>query len=246
MVGPCRLTWPHSTACPGLELLSCELLANPAAVAYVLVLNVHKTPLWALSRKEGMVQNSTVVRPLPSLWLGCIAFTFCDNLLKTCPPWGNFVCFKYITHKHKQFQTPLNFKKMLKVGGGGRGGSECYKVLKYIVFRRSFKLVGFGAFVNLTKGSVSRELETILSSVSWTSSSQILSQYVLSKWRNCPNCRLRETHSWNKNVVTLSLSCNLPIFVDVRSKLGSTNLINYQAARHSWNTSDKNVATFSS
>ncbi len=28
----------------GLELLSCELLANPAAVADVLVLNVNKTP----------------------------------------------------------------------------------------------------------------------------------------------------------------------------------------------------------
>ncbi len=32
------------TACPGLELLSCELLANPAAVADVLALNVHETP----------------------------------------------------------------------------------------------------------------------------------------------------------------------------------------------------------
>ncbi len=41
------------TACPGLELLSCELLTNPAAVVDVLVLNVHKTP----SRKEGMGQN---------------------------------------------------------------------------------------------------------------------------------------------------------------------------------------------
>jgi hypothetical protein len=28
----------------GLELLICEILANPAAVADVLVLNVHKTP----------------------------------------------------------------------------------------------------------------------------------------------------------------------------------------------------------
>jgi hypothetical protein len=28
----------------GLELLSCEILANPAADADVLVLNVHKTP----------------------------------------------------------------------------------------------------------------------------------------------------------------------------------------------------------
>jgi hypothetical protein len=31
------------TACPGLGLLSCKLLANPAAVADVLVLNAHKT-----------------------------------------------------------------------------------------------------------------------------------------------------------------------------------------------------------
>jgi hypothetical protein len=32
------------TACPGWELLSCELLANPADFADVLVPNVHKTP----------------------------------------------------------------------------------------------------------------------------------------------------------------------------------------------------------
>jgi hypothetical protein len=32
------------TACPGQELLSYELLANPDVVADVLVLNVHKTP----------------------------------------------------------------------------------------------------------------------------------------------------------------------------------------------------------
>ncbi len=38
----------------GLELLSCKLLANPAVVSDVLVLNVHETPSWALSRKEGM------------------------------------------------------------------------------------------------------------------------------------------------------------------------------------------------
>jgi hypothetical protein len=40
-----------------------------AAVADVLVLDVHKTPSRALSRKEGMGQNSTVFRPLPSLGL---------------------------------------------------------------------------------------------------------------------------------------------------------------------------------
>jgi hypothetical protein len=32
------------TAFPGLELLSCKLPANPAAIADVQVLNVHKTP----------------------------------------------------------------------------------------------------------------------------------------------------------------------------------------------------------
>ncbi len=31
------------TACPGLELLSCELLANPVAGTDDLALNVHKT-----------------------------------------------------------------------------------------------------------------------------------------------------------------------------------------------------------
>jgi hypothetical protein len=45
-----------SAACPGLELPRCKLLANPAAVAYVLVLYVHKTP--SLS-KEGMGQKSS-------------------------------------------------------------------------------------------------------------------------------------------------------------------------------------------
>jgi hypothetical protein len=47
------------TAWPDLELLSSELLANPAAVADVLVLNVHTTPPGALSRKEGMGQKSS-------------------------------------------------------------------------------------------------------------------------------------------------------------------------------------------
>jgi hypothetical protein len=56
----------NRTACPGPELLSCELHANPAAVAGVLVLNVHKIPSLALSRKEGMGQNS-IVRSLPPL-----------------------------------------------------------------------------------------------------------------------------------------------------------------------------------
>jgi hypothetical protein len=47
------------TACPGVDLVSWELLANTAAAADVLVLNVHKTPSGALSRKEGMGQNSS-------------------------------------------------------------------------------------------------------------------------------------------------------------------------------------------
>ncbi len=53
------LSLTDRTACPGLELLSCELLANPAAVADVLVLIAHKTLSWALSRKEGMGQNQS-------------------------------------------------------------------------------------------------------------------------------------------------------------------------------------------
>ncbi len=46
------------TTCPGLKLLSCELLANPADVDNAL--NVHKTPSWALSCKEGMGQTPAV------------------------------------------------------------------------------------------------------------------------------------------------------------------------------------------
>ncbi len=48
------------TACSGLGAASCELMANPAAVADVLVLNVHKTLSWALSRKAWV---KTVVGP---------------------------------------------------------------------------------------------------------------------------------------------------------------------------------------
>ncbi len=50
------------TACTGMELLSCELLANPIAVADALV---HKTPL---SRRKARVK--TLGRPLLSLY-GC-------------------------------------------------------------------------------------------------------------------------------------------------------------------------------
>jgi hypothetical protein len=35
-------------------------LANPAAVTDVMVMNVHRTPSWALSCKEGMGQNSSL------------------------------------------------------------------------------------------------------------------------------------------------------------------------------------------
>ncbi len=42
--GPCRLLLTDRTACPDMELLSCELVANPAAAADVLVLGAHKTP----------------------------------------------------------------------------------------------------------------------------------------------------------------------------------------------------------
>jgi hypothetical protein len=52
------LSLTDCTACPGLELHSCELLANPAAVADVLVLNVRKTLSRALSHKEGMGQRT--------------------------------------------------------------------------------------------------------------------------------------------------------------------------------------------
>jgi hypothetical protein len=44
---------------PGLELISCELLENPAAVDDVLLLNVHQTPSKALLRKEDMGQYSS-------------------------------------------------------------------------------------------------------------------------------------------------------------------------------------------
>ena len=54
------------TACPGLELLSCELLANPAAVADALVLNVYTKHRQELSK----AWVKTLVGPLPSLW-GC-------------------------------------------------------------------------------------------------------------------------------------------------------------------------------
>ncbi len=64
MDGPCRL--PFSSAWPGLELLSCELLANPAAVSDVLVLIVHKILSWALSRKAG-IKTLVTVDPAVSL-----------------------------------------------------------------------------------------------------------------------------------------------------------------------------------
>ncbi len=57
------------TAYPGLELLSCELLAIADAVADALVMNVmytkHRHELYH-SRKHGSLK--TLVRPLPSIW----------------------------------------------------------------------------------------------------------------------------------------------------------------------------------
>ncbi len=55
-------------ACPGLELLSCELLANPAAFADVLVLNIHTQHRHELyNPRKAWVK--TLVRPLPPLWV---------------------------------------------------------------------------------------------------------------------------------------------------------------------------------
>ncbi len=59
----------------GLVLLSCELLANPAAVADVLVLNMHKPPSCDLFRKEVTGQNSSYSPVLVVL----VVFVF---------PWG--------------------------------------------------------------------------------------------------------------------------------------------------------------
>jgi hypothetical protein len=52
---------PPSPMDPGLELLSCDRLANQAAVADVLVLNSHKKHCRRemQERQEGMDQNSS-------------------------------------------------------------------------------------------------------------------------------------------------------------------------------------------
>ncbi len=68
---PCRLSWRTvHTACPGLELLSCELLAKSAAVADVLVYRMYTKHRHELcichAWKEGM--KKTLERPLPSFW----------------------------------------------------------------------------------------------------------------------------------------------------------------------------------
>jgi hypothetical protein len=49
-------------ASPGLELLSCELLANPDAVADVLVLNVHNTHRHDLYQAK-KTSDKTLVSP---------------------------------------------------------------------------------------------------------------------------------------------------------------------------------------
>jgi hypothetical protein len=73
--GPVHATF-HDV-CPGLELLSRELLTNPAAVAVFLVLNIYKTPS-SLSRKEGMGQNSSQT-PAVSLVDSCNQCDRMDN-----------------------------------------------------------------------------------------------------------------------------------------------------------------------
>ncbi len=68
------LTVGQYTACPGLELLSCELLPNPAALSdVVLVLNVHKTPPWALSGQGRHGSNSSWSLPC------CLSGEQCQN-----------------------------------------------------------------------------------------------------------------------------------------------------------------------
>jgi hypothetical protein len=64
---PPSLDGLYCTACPGLELLSCELLAKPVAVADVLVYRMytkHRHELYH-ARKAW---NKTLERPLPPLW----------------------------------------------------------------------------------------------------------------------------------------------------------------------------------
>ncbi len=69
------------TACHGLELLSCELLAVPGCIADILVRNVHKTLSWGLSRK-GMGQS--LVRSLKWLAISTVsAETLHYKLLST-------------------------------------------------------------------------------------------------------------------------------------------------------------------
>jgi hypothetical protein len=63
------------TACPILELLSFELLENPAAVADVLVLNVHKTQSSNFITQGRHAWVKTLVRPLPSHWFELPNFT---------------------------------------------------------------------------------------------------------------------------------------------------------------------------
>jgi hypothetical protein len=51
------------TACPGLELPRCELLANPAAVADVEVLTVHITPSYCKLYHARTTWVKTLVNP---------------------------------------------------------------------------------------------------------------------------------------------------------------------------------------
>jgi hypothetical protein len=59
---------PSLTDCPVLEMLSCELLANPDAVADVLVLNVMYTKHRHELYHSGKAWVKTLIRPLPSIW----------------------------------------------------------------------------------------------------------------------------------------------------------------------------------
>ncbi len=68
MDGSCHLSLKDRTACPGLELLIYELLANQSADAYVLVLNVQYTKHRHKQYHARKAWVKTLFIPLPSLW----------------------------------------------------------------------------------------------------------------------------------------------------------------------------------
>ncbi len=75
------LWWAGRIACPAKELISCELMANPAAAAAGLLLIVHKTPPWAKSHKEGRVRHS--VHSMTAPWFQSPASYFKEPLPAT-------------------------------------------------------------------------------------------------------------------------------------------------------------------